>query len=412
MAESPPGIWCDLKSKKIKNISLKERLVAAFYYDIVCPYAYMAFMRLNRENIFVKKNIALKPILLGGLFKLMGQESNLNSTLPKYRADYIRKDIMRQAQRWSVPLVFHDRHPVSSLKAMRLLHACEPHVREKLSVLLYQAYWQEQRDIDDDNFISDLSRDFCCAPLEDAKMPLITATAEAFSERVFGVPTLAINNRLYFGSDRLELIQEELELSKPEQAWTPGANLDFYFDFTSPYSYLAYLEVEKALEVGVNINFKPVLLGALFKNQGQQGVPMFKAHAHKAAYYLQDMQDWAQARNADFIFNSNFPLKTVNALRVALIEPKTIGPIFRAAWAENANIGDDHVLENILSDAGFLAQGILAETKAEIIKEKLKDETFKAFSRGVFGVPFFGFKNQLVFGQDRFGWLKYELAQK
>ncbi len=83
--------------------------------------------------------------------------------------------------------------------------------------------------------------------------------------------------------------------------------MDFYFDFTSPYSYLAYLEVEKALQAGVNINFKPILLGALFKELGQQGVPMFKAHPYKAAYFLQDMQDWAQARNADFIFNSNFP---------------------------------------------------------------------------------------------------------
>ena len=192
----------------------------------------------------------------------------------------------------------------------------------------------------------------------------------------------------------------------------PGTSVDFYFDFTSPYSYLAYLEVEKALQVGVNINFKPLLLGALFQELGQQGVPMFKAHPHKAAYYLQDMQDWAQARNASFIFNSNFPLKTVNALRVALIEPKTVGPIFQAAWAENYNIGDDEILEKILSKAGFLGAGLLAETKNISIKEQLKTQTSKALSRGVFGVPFFGFNNELIFGQDRFGWLKYELARK
>lgn len=384
----------------------------ALYYDIVCPYAYMAFTRLSRENIFAKKNIELKPILLGGLFKLMGQEPDPNSALPTYKADYIRKDIMRQAQRWSVPISFHERHPVSSLKAMRLLHACEAHRREKLSALLYQAYWQKRQDIDDDDFIMALGRDFGCKPLEEAKIALINATAEAYDKRVFGVPTLSINNRLYFGSDRLELIQKELELFEPQQVWTPGASLDFYFDFTSPYSYLAFLEVEKALEQGVNINFKPILLGALFQELGQQGVPMFKAHAHKAAYYLQDMLDWAQARNAPFVFNSGFPLKTVNALRIALIEPKTIGPIFRAAWAKNLNIGDDQILENILSEAGFLAQGLLAETKDDLIKEKLKTNTSKALSLGVFGVPTFGINNQLVFGQDRFVWLKYQLAQK
>ena len=386
--------------------------MAAFYYDIICPYAYTAFMRLHRENIFVKKNIELKPILLGGLFKHMGQDPDLNSRLPKYKADYIRQDIVRQAQLYSVPLNFHPQHPVSSLKAMRLLHACEPRLREELSVILYKAYWQEQQNLDDNDFIANLSQKFCCVSLEDAKMPLINATAEAFSARVFGVPTLSINNRLYFGSDRLELIRKELDLKEISYPWTPGKTLDFYFDFTSPYSYLAYQEVKKALEEGVNINFKPILLGALFKEIGQAGVPMFSAHPHKAAYYLQDMQDWADARASSFIFNSNFPLKTVNALRAALLEPSAIGPIFHAAWGENLNISDDQVLESVIDKAGLKGHEILVQCQSIDIKEKLKNQTFEALSLGVFGVPFFSFDSQLIFGQDRIGWLKYELALK
>jgi len=386
--------------------------VRAFYYDLVCPYAYIAFMRFARDNIFVKNNIELKPILLGGLFKLMGQEPDLTSCLPKIKKDYIRQDILRQAQLYKVPLKFHPDHPLSSPKALRLLYACEPHLREKLSLILYKAYWQEQRDLNNEDFIADLKKDFGIDALDDAKELLINATAEAFSLRVFGVPTLLFNKRLYFGSDRLELIHEDLGIKEVTTSWTPGTHLDFYFDFTSPYSYLAYLEIEKALEHKVHINFKPILLGALFKEMGQQGAPMLAAHPHKAAYYLQDMQDWAQARKASFIFNQYFPIRSINALRIALVDPQAIGALFRAAWVKNLNIGDDLILQAVLEQAGFKSAEIIAQSQSLEIKEKLKNQTAEALSLGVFGVPFFALKSQLVFGQDRFRWLKYELALK
>ena len=326
------------------------------------------------ENLFVKNNIKLKPILLGGLFKLMGQEPDMYSSLPILKANYMREDIRRQAELYSVPLSFHDDHPLSSLKAMRLLQACKPDLREKLSAVLYKAYWQEQKNITDNNFIAKLSQDFCISALEyeDAKMLLKNSTAEAFSRRVFGVPTLYINNRYYFGSDRLELALKALDLTENHGEWTPGKTLDFYFDFTSPYSYLAYQEVKKALKKQVIINFKPILLGALFKHLGQNNAPMLVAHPHKAAYYLQDMQDWAHARGASFVFNNNFPLKTVNALRAALVEPESIDPIFHAAWAENKNISDDSVLKIILDNAGLNGDLIMAETSALILKKSLK----------------------------------------
>jgi 2-hydroxychromene-2-carboxylate isomerase len=371
----------------------------------------MAFTRLHQEKLFSKNCLQLKPILLGGLFKLMGQESDPNAKLSPNKLRYLQIDMLRQADLWGVKLVIPKQRR-SSLKAMRLIHACEPHRREELSARLYNLYWQEEQNIDDDDLINKLSQEFFCVSLQQAKESLIEATAQAFAARVFGVPTLMLNKRLYFGSDRLELISKELSLASPQLKWTAGQELDFYFDFTSPYSYLAHAEIQKAELLGVNIKYKPVLLGALFKELGQQGVPMFAAHAHKAAYILQDMNDWAQARQVDFVFNNRFPLKAINALRIALIEPKVISILFHAAWAENIDIGQDELLEAVLNKANFDGLALIAKAQEQVIKDRLKANNSEALNKGIFGVPSFIFDNHIVFGQDRFLWLKQQLAAK
>lgn len=384
----------------------------AFYYDIVCPYAYMAFSLLHRQGIFNRRDVTLKPILLGGIFKLMEQEPDPNASMTKSRAHYIRRDIMRQAQHWDLPLSFHPRHPVSTLKAMRMLVKCPVEKREALTERIYRAYWQENKDIDDDGCLNALTKEVSFEAVvnnDEAKEELIKETQEAFLAKVFGVPTISINNRLYFGSDRLELIKDELSLKLPQETWSPSAKvLNFYFDFSSPYSYLAYVELRAAMKASVNLRFIPILLGALFKERGIVNVPMLAAHPNKARYYLQDMMDWAKARQADFIFNAHFPLRSVNALRVAIIEPRAIGPIFEAAWAHDQDIGDMEVLGAVLEKAG-LKNSLIEEAKAPPIKDKLKENTDAALREGIFGVPSFILDKELVFGQDRFSWLKAQL---
>jgi len=381
-----------------------------FYYDIICPYAYLAFTRLNRQNLFDK--IKLKPILLGGLFKLMNQDTNPNKNLSKIKSEYMREDIKRQASLWDINLNFHELHPVSSLKAMRLIHACDESLRVKLSEKLYNYYWQDNININEDNFINNLAQEYSCKNLEESKKLLLHATEEAFSKHIFGVPTFEINNRTYFGSDRLDLISRDIGLKLEDISWDSCVNktIDFYFDFTSPYSYLAYIELLEAQKAGVKINFKPILLGALLKERGIEGVPMFGAHAYKAAYYLQDMFDWAQARKANFIFNTSFPLRTVMALRIALIESQAIKAFFEAAWVNNLDIGQEEIILSVLEKAG-LEPNLLKRANENNIKEQLKALTQEALSKNIFGVPSFMVNNKLVFGQDRFMWLKHELAQ-
>lgn len=378
----------------------------SFYYDIVCPYAYMAFSYLHRQNAF-RDGLKLKPILLGGLFKLMEQEVDPNQSMSLAKKDYLKTDIMRQASYFGAHLSFHARHPLSSLKAMRLLVSCPDEVREPLTARLYQAYWQENLDIDNEQVIEKIAREFSVGlPNEKAKEQLIRATKDAFENKVFGVPSFIIDDELFFGADRMILFQDRLSISLPDCPWKPSTErINFYFDFSSPYSYLAFKEVAKC---EANFNFIPVLLGALFRERGINSIPMLSAHPHKAAYYYKDMQDWARFREAEFIFNEHFPVRTVTALRISLLEPRVNEAIFDAVWARNKNIGDDRILVSILNDAGFFGEELLNKSQNEDVKERLKTNTNQALLRGVFGVPTFDSNGQLVFGQDRFSWIRLQ----
>jgi 2-hydroxychromene-2-carboxylate isomerase len=388
-------------------------MTSQFYYDVVCPYAYMAFMFLNRSNLFTSLGLRLAPILLGGLFKEMQTASDPNQAMPEKKRAYFSMDIERQAAYFGVPLSFHPRHPVSTVKAMRLIHASKENQRLELTERLYKAYWQDNLDIDDEAVLAAIAGEFgiSAAAQESAKEVLRQKTAEAFKAKVFGVPTIAHKARLYFGADRLVLLEKELGISLPSTPWGPCDPIVFYFDFSSPYSYLAWTEVKKAEALGARFLLKPILLGALFKEVGTNSIPMLSAHPHKTAYYLQDMMDWAHYRSVPFTFNSHFPLRTVTPLRVALVDRRVIDRIFSAAWAENLDIGDPTILARILNQAGFADENLLERCEEEGIKDQLKANTAQALSQGVFGVPTFFVRNQQVFGQDRFSWMRQEINQ-
>lgn len=389
---------------------------AAFYYDIVCPYAYMAFKFLSNAGVFKNNKLELKPILLGGLFKHMNSDVDPNKNMSPSKLSYLKDDIARKAEYFSVPLQFHKRHPVKTVSAMRLIHATSGALREQLTERLYRAYWQENLDIDEESVIDALADEFGLGGrplwLEKAKADLMLATKEAFEQKVFGVPTIELNQRLYFGSDRLAFIAKDLGLKLPDAPWQPsGEVIDFYFDFSSPYSYLAWAEVKKAQIAGVRFNLIPILLGALFKDVGTVNIPLLSAHTNKIEYYFQDMRDWAAQRDVPFQFSAHFPLRSVTALRVALVEPHAINALFSAAWAYNQNLSDMDVLSEILAQAGFDAQKLLLATQDDAIKAKLKENTEQAFKRGVFGVPSFFVGGQLFFGQDQFSRMRLNLSR-
>jgi 2-hydroxychromene-2-carboxylate isomerase len=179
--------------------------------------------------------------------------------------------------------------------------------------------------------------------------------------------------------------------------------LIFYYDFSSPFGYLAATQVERiAKEKGARVRWRPILLGALFKRIGTPDVPLDDFPAAKRSYMLRDLMHWAAHWGVKFRWPTRFPMRTVAPLRLALAAEAAGGDIaalslalFRAYWVENRDISDPAVLQELGGDH-------LAAIETPAIKDALRVATDEAIAAGVIGVPSFVVRGHLFWGQDRF----------
>src|SRR5678816_3912662 len=116
-----------------------------------------------------------------------------------------------------------------------------------------------------------------------------------------------------------------------------GKEVDFYFDFSSPFAYLAATQIE-AVAAGARVSWRPFLLGGLFRALGTADVPLFQMPAAKQKHVYADMQRWVRYYGVPFTFPSRFPMNTLKPLRMALQlaqpELKIFAPaVFAAYWA-------------------------------------------------------------------------------
>lgn len=180
--------------------------------------------------------------------------------------------------------------------------------------------------------------------------------------------------------------------------------LEFWFDFSSPFAYLGAMQVEAlAQRTGTTLIWRPLLLGGLFRDIGQVDVPLNAMGAARQAYTLQELERWAWWWGVPFRFTPHFPLRTVLALRCALALPEP-GPFIRrtflAAWAE----GEDISKPEVLLQCGASEQ-LIADAAHQ--RDALRAATTEAIERGVFGVPTFDVDRRWRFwGQDRISLLE------
>lgn len=381
-----------------------------FCYDVVCPYAWMASVQVEALAARVGATLRWQPVLLGGLFKHHQSPQIPAATWSPNKAALGLKDIHRQAERLGLDLRFPAEHPRRSVEAMRLCVAAPEAVRPALSADLYRAYWEQGLDIADRAVLAPIAarHGLSLEVLDEpsVKQALIDSTAEAAERGAFGVPAFFVGDRLFWGSDRLHLVEAALGGARSRAAPPPPAakppTLYFFHDFSSPFSYLASTQVQRlADEAGARLEWRPILLGGLFRTIGTPDVPLFAMSPARQRWFMADMHDWARWWGVPFAYPSVFPVRSVLPLRVSIAEPATIPVIYRAMWAEDTDIGHGPTLRHLLEQAGFDADGLLQAAESDEVKATLRRNTEDAAALGACGVPTFQVEDIVIWGQDR-----------
>ena len=181
-------------------------------------------------------------------------------------------------------------------------------------------------------------------------------------------------------------------------------SIDFYFDFISPYSYLAHKKI-KVIQKKKKIvfNYKPILIGGLHNLQGITAPAFIKP---KLKHMVNDCALIAKKNNFDFIWNSKFPINSLNIMRGYLfintdLKDLYLDRVFDAYWKDNLDTSIDKILESVLKKSNVDLDLFFAGIKDYKIKDELKNVTQEAYDKEIFGAPTFAINNKIFWGQDR-----------
>jgi 2-hydroxychromene-2-carboxylate isomerase len=385
-----------------------------------------------------------RPILLGGVLKALHSDPGAGTAA---RQAMTRIDVQRWADHLGVPLRFPAEHPRRTVDAMRLLCWAPAVARPALAEALYRAYWVQGRDLASEEVLAEIAGSVGLDPAlavkgllaPAARQELVQRTDAALQQGVFGVPTFIVESqgghKLFFGQDRLHFVEAALllhplagpkptrdpyrrpapatpasEVSETSPVANEARTITFFYDFSSPFSYLASTQIEAvAARHGAIIQWHPMLLGGLFRAQGTPLVPIHTYSEAKRKHIRDDLNRWAHYYDQPFHWPSRFPMMTVTALRLALLAGDRIAALsqalFRAYWVDDGDLNDPVVLQEALSRCG-LDSGLLDQVGSPEIRQKLVDNTESAQKQGIFGAPSFLVQQHhgppsLFFGQDR-----------
>ena len=180
---------------------------------------------------------------------------------------------------------------------------------------------------------------------------------------------------------------------------------DFYFDFVSPYSFLAHKEIRKIEnKTGIKIRYKPILLGGLHNLHGIKAPAFIPA---KARHMIKDCKLIAERNNVKFKFNSYFPIRSLNLMRGVLVAEEDnvknyyIDNIFNTIWQDGLNMNDEIIIQKVIKNLNINPKTFSLRTASSLIKDSLKNKTNDAYEKGIFGAPSFVSNNKIFWGQDR-----------
>jgi 2-hydroxychromene-2-carboxylate isomerase len=188
----------------------------------------------------------------------------------------------------------------------------------------------------------------------------------------------------------------------------PPPALDFWFDFASTYSYPAAMRIGPlAAQAGVEVRFRPFLLGPIFKAQGWPTSP-FNLYPAKGRHMWRDLERLCAELDLPFRRPDPFPQNSLLAARVALAcldrgwGEDFCRALFRAQFGEGMRIDHAASIGNLLADLKIDPEPVLAAARSDEIKARLRTQTEEAQRLGVFGAPSFSTADsELFWGNDR-----------
>ena len=183
--------------------------------------------------------------------------------------------------------------------------------------------------------------------------------------------------------------------------------IDFYFDYLSPYAYLAWRRLPEVCRPrGVVIRPRPVLFAGLLNHWGQLGPAEIPP---KARHVSRECARFAKLAGIPFRSPRYHPFRPLLALRTSLVAPadaqaRMVTAIFEAGWARGEDLGDAATIRTAIEEAGLNGDELLRAAQAPEVKAALREETKAATARGVFGIPTMCIEDELFWGLDQ---LKY-----
>lgn len=192
--------------------------------------------------------------------------------------------------------------------------------------------------------------------------------------------------------------------------------VEFLFDFVSPYSYLAYHQLQKIAKArDAKILWRPILLGGVFQATGNRSpieVPL------KGKHLFIDLQRCAKYFGVAMQMNPYFPINTLPLMRGAVAlqmrnDPRLewyLAVIYSAMFEKPRNLGLPQEIAGVLQEAGFDPKEFLAMVDQQEVKDQLKQNTAEAVERGAFGAPTFFVDGEMYWGQDRLHFVDQALA--
>jgi len=186
-----------------------------FYFDVISPYSYIAHKKIQKIKESQKVIFNYKPILLGGLHNLAGINA---PAFNKYKMKNMQSDCELVSKKNNISFMWNSKFPINSLSIMRGYISLNETQKDDYLNTFFDAYWNYNLDLSSEKEFSKLLENlkidskifFEKIKEQSIKDDLKRLTSDAFEKEVFGAPTFIVNNKIYWGQDRLEYALEEL----------------------------------------------------------------------------------------------------------------------------------------------------------------------------------------------------------